>query len=61
MKVVKGKITLKQLKQWREEIQTDKTSKTICCVFKAFHACLLRVSSDEVKEKEYCEYSVDGM
>lgn len=43
----KGAITLKMLKQWQTDIQTDKTNQTIRNLVHAFHAALRRVSSNE--------------
>lgn len=42
-----GLVTLKMVEEWREKLKTDKTSTTIICVVKAFHAALNRVASEE--------------
>lgn len=52
-------ITLRMLKTWQTNLQTDKTNKTIGYVIKAFHAALIRVSNTGNQE-EY-QYKVDGM
>ncbi|XP_008555720.1 nucleolar complex protein 2 homolog [Microplitis demolitor] len=52
------KVTLKLLKKWQEEIQTDKSIKTIKCVVEAFHAALLTVADPE--ESKNVEYKVEG-
>ncbi|XP_044272420.1 nucleolar complex protein 2 homolog [Tribolium madens] len=46
----KGTVTLKMLKSWENMIQSDKSNKTITTVMRAFHAALLRVSSEEGQE-----------
>lgn len=54
VKIGPTKVTLKLLKSWQEELQQDKSAKTIKCVVDAFHAALLTVSDpDGPKSKEY--------
>ncbi|XP_049817161.1 nucleolar complex protein 2 homolog isoform X2 [Aethina tumida] len=53
-------ITLKMLKTWKSDIQTDKTNKTITAVIQAFHAALRRVSSDEDADDDPVVYKVEG-
>ncbi|KAG7212851.1 hypothetical protein KM043_002205 [Ampulex compressa] len=52
------KITLQVLKTWQEEIQKDKSSKTIKCVVEAFHAALETVS--ESSDKNALRFKVEG-
>ncbi|XP_076174219.1 nucleolar complex protein 2 [Ptiloglossa arizonensis] len=54
----KRKITLQLLKTWQEEIQKDKSLKTIKCAVEAFHAALQTVaeSSDTIS----LPYKVEG-
>ncbi|XP_076239293.1 nucleolar complex protein 2 [Calliopsis andreniformis] len=52
------KITLKLLKTWQEEIQKDKSLKTIKCAVDAFHAALQTVSESD--EAESLPYKVEG-
>uniref|UniRef100_A0A6P7GR46 Nucleolar complex protein 2 homolog n=1 Tax=Diabrotica virgifera virgifera TaxID=50390 RepID=A0A6P7GR46_DIAVI len=52
-------ITLKLLKHWQTEIQTDKSNKTIIAVTHAFHAALRTVVSEE-EDQEPAEYKVEG-
>ncbi|XP_056636618.1 nucleolar complex protein 2 homolog [Diorhabda sublineata] len=51
-------ITLKVLKSWQSEIQSDKTNKTIIAVMQAFSAALRTVSNDGDQEAGY--YKVEG-
>ncbi|KAJ8675632.1 hypothetical protein QAD02_011418 [Eretmocerus hayati] len=50
------KVNLKLIKTWQEELQTDKSAKTIKCVVEAFHAALEMVCDTEPTTK----YRVDG-
>ncbi|KAK4874875.1 hypothetical protein RN001_014235 [Aquatica leii] len=50
-------ITLRMLKKWQGDLQTDTTKNTIADVIQAFHAALLRVSNEEDEESLY---KVDG-
>ncbi|XP_017876479.1 nucleolar complex protein 2 homolog [Ceratina calcarata] len=52
------KITLQLLKNWQEEIQKDKSLKTIKCAVEAFHAALQTVSGSA--DQESLEYKVEG-
>ena len=52
------RVTLQLLKTWQEEIQKDKTLKTIKCAVEAFHAALQTVS--ESTEPESLPYKVEG-
>ncbi|XP_076655121.1 nucleolar complex protein 2 [Halictus rubicundus] len=52
------KITLQLLKRWQEEIQKDKSLKTIKCAVEAFHAALETVS--ESPDPEHLQYKVEG-
>ncbi|KAL1494504.1 hypothetical protein ABEB36_010091 [Hypothenemus hampei] len=52
-------ITLKLLKTWQNEIQTDKSNKTIIKLIQAFHAALKRLSNEE-SDEEPDLYKVDG-
>ncbi|XP_054016608.1 nucleolar complex protein 2 homolog [Hylaeus anthracinus] len=54
----KRKVTLQLLKSWQEEIQKDKTLKTIKCAVEAFHAALQTVS--ESSDTESLRYKVEG-
>jgi nucleolar complex protein 2 len=54
----KGIVTLKMLKNWDTAIQKDLTNKTILSLTRAFHAALVRVSSEN--EQEPCQYKVEG-
>ncbi|EFA07851.1 nucleolar complex protein 2 [Tribolium castaneum] len=53
-----GTVTLKMLKSWENSIQSDKSNKTITTVMQAFHAALLRVSSEEGQEQS--NFKVEG-
>lgn len=48
------------LKQWRTDIEKDKTNKTIGCLIKAFHAALKRVSTEKEENEAPAQYKVDG-
>ncbi|XP_018561160.1 nucleolar complex protein 2 homolog [Anoplophora glabripennis] len=52
-------ITLKMLKKWQSEIQTDKSNKTITTLTQAFHAALFTISSRE-EDDEPSHYKVEG-
>jgi nucleolar complex protein 2 len=54
----KGIVTLKMLKNWDTAIQKDLTNKTILSLTRAFHAALVRVTSEN--EQEPCQYKVEG-
>ncbi|XP_033353806.1 nucleolar complex protein 2 homolog isoform X2 [Bombus vosnesenskii] len=54
----KRKITLKLLKTWQEDIQKDKSSKTIKCAVEAFHAALHTVA--ESADPQLLQYKVEG-
>ncbi|XP_048261065.1 nucleolar complex protein 2 homolog isoform X2 [Bombus terrestris] len=54
----KRKITLKLLKTWQEDIQTDKSCKTIKCAVEAFHAALETVA--ESADPKFLQYKVEG-
>lgn len=51
-------ITLKLIRSWQSDIQTDKTNKTIVALTQAFHAALFRVVSKE--DDEPVHYRVEG-
>lgn len=51
-------ITLKVLKKWQTDIQSDKSNKTIGQLVQAFHAALQRVSGAE--NDEPVQFKVDG-
>lgn len=51
-------ITLKMLKKWQNDLQTDKSNKTIGNLIQAFHAALQTVSKRE--DEEPAKYKVDG-
>ncbi|XP_050311037.1 nucleolar complex protein 2 homolog [Anthonomus grandis grandis] len=53
-------ITLKLIKKWQTDIQTEKSNKTIIEVTQAFHAALKRISSDEEQDDEPVRFKVDG-
>lgn len=53
-------ITLKLIKTWRNDIKTDKTNKTIGCLINAFHAAIVRVSTEENVTDGSTQYKVDG-
>ncbi|KAF5289731.1 hypothetical protein FQA39_LY03648, partial [Lamprigera yunnana] len=53
----KNVITLRMLKKWQADLQTDTSKDTITCAIHAFHAALLRVSN---VEDEVSIYKVDG-
>lgn len=55
----KGAVTLKLLKKWQVDIQTDKTNQTIRNLIHAFHAALRRVSSNE-DDDEPVQFKVGG-
>lgn len=55
----KGAVTLKLLKKWQNDIQTDKTNQTIRNLVHAFHAALRRVSSNEADD-EPVHFKVGG-
>lgn len=52
-------VTLKLIKKWRADLETDKSNQTITHVIRAFHAALKRVSNDN-KDDEEDFYKVDG-
>lgn len=52
-------ITFKLIKQWQNNIQHDKSNKTIIELTQAFHAALRRVSSMD-EEEEPLKYKVEG-
>ncbi|XP_031833246.1 nucleolar complex protein 2 [Nomia melanderi] len=52
------KITLQLLKRWQQEIQKDKSLKTIRCAVEAFHAALETVA--ESPDPEELSYKVEG-
>ena len=52
------RVTLQLLKTWQEEIQKDKTLRTIKCAVEAFHAALQTVS--ESTGAESLPYKVEG-
>ncbi|CAG5073791.1 Similar to CG9246: Nucleolar complex protein 2 homolog (Drosophila melanogaster) [Cotesia congregata] len=52
------KVTLKLIKKWQEDIQTDKSMQTMKCIVDAFHAALLTVADPE--ESKNVEYKVEG-
>ncbi|XP_023017825.1 nucleolar complex protein 2 [Leptinotarsa decemlineata] len=52
-------ITLKLLKIWQSEVHTDKSNKTITALIQAFHAALLRITSQE-KDEEPSYFKVEG-
>ncbi|KAK1135281.1 hypothetical protein K0M31_008051 [Melipona bicolor] len=54
----KKKLTLQLLKTWQEEIQKDKSLKTIKCAVGAFHAALQTVA--ESADPESLQYKVEG-
>ncbi|KOX74962.1 Nucleolar complex protein 2 like protein [Melipona quadrifasciata] len=54
----KKKLTLQLLKIWQEEIQKDKSLKTIKCAVGAFHAALQTVA--ESADPESLQYKVEG-
>ncbi|XP_003694693.2 nucleolar complex protein 2 homolog [Apis florea] len=54
----KRKITLQLLKKWQEEIQKDKSLKTIKCAVEAFHAALETIA--ESSDPESLQYKVEG-
>ncbi|XP_043527614.1 nucleolar complex protein 2 homolog isoform X2 [Frieseomelitta varia] len=54
----KKKLTLQLLKTWQEEIQKDKSLKTIKCAIEAFHAALQTVA--ESADPESLQYKVEG-
>lgn len=58
---VKGKITLKMVSDWQEELQSEKKIKitTLSSVIKAFNAAMLRATSSDGTSKG--EYKVEGM
>lgn len=53
-------ITLKMIKKWRNELQTDKSNVTIGNVVKAFHSALLNISTPDEEESE-SHYIVKGL
>ncbi|CAG9773791.1 unnamed protein product [Ceutorhynchus assimilis] len=53
-------ITLKLIKKWQNDIQTDKSNKTITELAQAFHAALQRISSDEEKDEAPGHFKVEG-
>lgn len=48
------------LKQWRIDLENDKSNKTITCLVRAFHAALARVMSEEGGQDEPNFYRVQG-
>lgn len=54
----KRKVTLKLLKTWQEDIQKDKSSKTIKCAVEAFHAALQTVAESD--DPDFSQYKVEG-
>ncbi|OAD60434.1 Nucleolar complex protein 2 like protein [Eufriesea mexicana] len=54
----KRKVTLQLLKTWQEEIQKDKSLKTIKCAVEAFHAALQTVA--ESADSDSLQYKVEG-
>ncbi|XP_059060509.1 nucleolar complex protein 2 homolog [Achroia grisella] len=59
-KPIKGKITLKQVKQWQTELQSEGKIKqtTLTTVIKAFNAAMLRVTSEDGTSQG--EFKVEG-
>lgn len=57
--VDKKVITLKLIKKWQVDIQTDKSNKTIIQVMQACHAALKRISG-EGEDDEPANFIVDG-
>lgn len=55
----KRTITLKMLKKWQVDIQTDKSNHTIRNLVNAFHAALKRVSNNE-EDDEPVHFKVGG-
>lgn len=57
---VRGKITLKMVAEWQEELKSEKKIKiaTLNSVIKAFNAAMLRATSDDGTSKG--EYKVEG-
>ncbi|KAI8428062.1 hypothetical protein MSG28_002348 [Choristoneura fumiferana] len=57
---LKGKITLKMVSEWQEELQSEKKIKitTLSSVIKAFNAAMLRATSSDGTSKG--EYKVEG-
>ena len=53
-------ITLKIIKKWQNDIQTDKSNKTIIELGHAFHAALRRISSAEEQDEEPAHFKVEG-
>lgn len=53
-------ITLKVIKTWQRDLQTDKTNKTIGCLINAFHAAIVTVSSEENVPDGNTHYKVEG-
>ncbi|KAJ8923311.1 hypothetical protein NQ315_001869 [Exocentrus adspersus] len=51
-------ITLKLLKKWQSDIQTDKSNKTIITLTEAFHAALVTISTQEDEEPSH--FKVEG-
>ncbi|XP_001604471.2 nucleolar complex protein 2 homolog [Nasonia vitripennis] len=47
------KVTLKLIKTWQQEIQEDKTSKTMRSVVEAFHAALESINNSEYQTTQY--------
>lgn len=54
----KRKVTLQLLKDWQNEIQKDKSLKTIKCAVDAFHAALQTIS--ESSDDEPARFKVEG-
>ncbi|XP_022916692.1 nucleolar complex protein 2 [Onthophagus taurus] len=51
-------VTLKLLKTWRKDIETDASNKTLTTLIKAFHAAVLSVSADN--SQDISEFKVEG-
>ncbi|XP_035724574.1 nucleolar complex protein 2 homolog [Vespa mandarinia] len=52
------KVTLQLLKVWQNDIQNDKTSKSIKIAVEAFHAALKTIS--ETQEENFIKFKVEG-
>ncbi|ERL85936.1 hypothetical protein D910_03351 [Dendroctonus ponderosae] len=58
--VDKKVITLKLIRKWQVDIQTDKSNKTITQVMQACHAALKRISGDNEEDDGPVNFIVDG-
>ncbi|KAJ8941623.1 hypothetical protein NQ318_000329 [Aromia moschata] len=53
-------ITLKMLKKWQTDIQTDKSNKTIITLTQAFHAAMFHVAANQEEDETPEYFKIEG-